>query len=309
MSDAPDVPQYQPASPTYPAMTSADYIAMNKAIMNQQIKFAPKILQTQIDAQTGLSKNAAQLMVETAPTIAAGRLAVDQQYQPQITEQMLATLSQADPEYMAIRQQLAGNISSDLAAGYELGPELTREMEQSIRSGQAARGNMMGAAPTAQEVMGVGGASINLRNQRMATAQNFLNSKSPTDFFGALGATSAWSPTAPIYPNSSVNPALGAQVFGTVAGSQANYNNASIAATSANNQAQYQQYGYEWDRYAYDQAVANGLYSPIATAGTNPWMGAATGALSGAAAGSVAGPYGAAAGAVVGGVAGGLGMM
>jgi hypothetical protein len=308
--EPPEIPQYQTASVAYQPVTPEDYSQMYADIMRQQIKFAPKILQTQIDAQTGLSRNAASLMVETAPQIAAGRLAVEQQYQPQLTAQTLSTLQQANPDWMRVYGQLGEQVSNDLALGYELGPELTREVEQSIRAGQSARGNIYGPAPTAQEVMGVGSAALNLRNQRMATAQNFVNSKAPSDFFGSLMGTSAWSPQAPIYPNSSVNNAIPAQVFGTVASSQAQYNNANLTATNMNNVASNAQYGMEWDRYAYDLAVANGLYSPVSSAGANPWMGAATGALSGAAMGAqVGGPYGAAIGAVAGGVLGGVGSM
>jgi len=306
----PEIPQYQPASVAYQPMDADDYANMYSQIMRQQIRFAPKILQTQIDAQTGLSRNAAQLMGETARTIAPDRLALEQQYQPQFTAQMLATLQQADPEYTAVHKALGSEVMKDLESGYSLGPELQREVEQSIRAGQTARGNWMGNAPTAQEAFGTGSAAVNLRNQRMSNALNFQNSKSPTDFFGSLAPTSAWSPSAPIYPESSVNSGIPANIFGNVAQSQAQYNNANLEATRANNNAMYQQYGLQWDRYGYDQAVAHGLYSPVSSAGANPWMGAASGALSGAAAGTAIMPgWGTAIGAVGGAVLGGVGSM
>ena len=56
------------------------------------------------------------------------------------------------------------SVGNELAAGYDLGAGLSREMEQSIRGAQTARGNIMGAAPTAQEAFGKGGASIDLYN-------------------------------------------------------------------------------------------------------------------------------------------------
>jgi hypothetical protein len=63
-------------------------------------------------------------------------------------------------------------------------------------------------------------------------------------------------------------------------------------------------------KHAYDQAVANGLYSSTSASGANPWLGAATCAMSGAAMGAtVGGPYGAAIGAVGGAVLGGVGSM
>jgi hypothetical protein len=309
-NDRPEVPQYQPATVAYQPMDADDYANMYSQIMRQQIRFAPKILQTQIDAQTGLSQNAARLLGDTARTIAPDRLAIEQQYQPQFTAQMLSTLQQADPEYTAVHKALGANVLADLEAGYSLGPELQREVEQSIRAGQDARGNWLGAAPTAAEAFGTGSAAVNLRNQRMATAQNFQNSKSPTDFFGSLAPTSAWSPSAPIYANSSVNSGIPASIFGNVAQSQAQYNDASMRATGLNNAAMYQQYGLEWDQYGYDQAVSNGLYSSPGGSGTNPWLGAATGAMSGAAMGAtVGGPYGAAIGAVGGAILGGVGSM
>lgn len=83
-----------------------------------------------------------------------------------------------------------------------------------------------------------------------------------------------------------------------------------LEATRQNNANAFGMYGLEWDRYAYDQAVANGLYSPVSTGGANPWMGAATGALAGAAAGTQIMPgWGTAIGAVGGAVLGGVGTM
>ena len=68
---------------------------------------------------------------------------------------------------------MAQNVESGLESGYELGDDLAREINQSIRGGQAARGNYLGPAATAQEAYGTGEAAVNLYNQRMQQGRTF----------------------------------------------------------------------------------------------------------------------------------------
>lgn len=93
----------------------------------------------------------------------------------------------ANPQFYPMYTDVANAVGSDLAAGYTLGDDLSREIEQSIRGSQTARGNWLGPAPTAEEAFGKGSAMIDLRNQRIGNAQNFLNSKQITDLWGSMG--------------------------------------------------------------------------------------------------------------------------
>ncbi len=175
--------------------------------------------------------------IEGANTIAAGDLSLQQQYSPQYISQALANLAQADPVGTALRQKIGTKVSSDLALGTQLSPEMLDQVQQATRAAQAARGNILGAAPAAAEAMQAGYAGQQMFQQRLANAlQFFSGTPSPTAQFGQLaGAAAGAAPTSlvPISAGITVNPnaaAQGAQfaqqTYGTQAGIWANqYNN------------------------------------------------------------------------------------
>ena len=184
-------------------------------------------------------------------------------------------------------------------------------MEDGIRKGQAARGNWLGPAPTAQEAFGKASAAIDLNNQRQNNARAFLASRAPSDMFASYGIAEGYQPVNVITPTGNyVDAGIPANLAATEAQSQAAYNDMLVRSYAANTDAQFGSYDRQWDRYLYGQAVSNGLYSPV-SAGGGGGSGWLTGALGGAASGAVVGTqinpgYGTAIGAVVGGVAGGV---
>ena len=225
-----------------------------------------------------------ELTSEYAPGMAQTRLDIEKEFGPQMAELYNQMLQQANPEFMSTYGALGEKVRSGLEAGYELGPELGTEVQQAIRAAQTARGNWLGGAPTAQEAFGMGSAAISLYNQRLGTAQNFLNSKQPTDMWGALQATSSYMPMSATFPQGSYpNAALSTDVFGTLSQSRSAYNATAanaygtyVGAQSANygtyvtgldnaaginNQSAFDRYSAQFDQFLYGQSVQQGLYS------------------------------------------------
>src|SRR4029077_5263769 len=280
------VPKFEKTEVPYSPFSAQDFLNLNQRAMEQEFAFARQLIDLyNLSAQ----KNAAQ------------RLALNQQYSMPLAQLRNQQLEAVDPQFMAMNRQLYGKVSeglnfqdpagqavmADLAAGHNLGPVLQREIEQSIRGAQAARGNVLGAAPTAQEAFGTGQASENLYQSRLAAAlgayqgrtanaQNFLQGRQPTDLWPALNATEAYNPSGTY-----VDQSLGVNMANVASGSMANYNqsfvtagnaynNALINATEANNQGAYQatsvnnqgiqqQYSNQWDQFLYKQALSAGL--------------------------------------------------
>jgi hypothetical protein len=100
-------------------------------------------------------------------------------------KQTVEELKAADPESWALRQRLLGEVGDDRTSPelqkllddakgeYELGSRLddstAREVEQAVRSAQAARGNVLGSAAATQEAMARGEMGNQRKQQR---AQN-----------------------------------------------------------------------------------------------------------------------------------------
>jgi hypothetical protein len=183
------------------------------------------------DTEQALAALNAQL--QGAGQVAGGNLSLQQKYDPQYIAQALANLDQADPTGTALRSQIGAKVSSDLALGTQLSPDMLDQVQQSTRAAQAARGNILGAAPAAAEAMQTGYAGQQLFQQRLANALQFFGgTPSPTAQFGQLpGAAAGPAPTnlIPITAGVTVNPnaaAQGAQFaqqsYGTQAGIWAN---------------------------------------------------------------------------------------
>ena len=216
---------------------------------------------------------------------AAAIYGLDQQYMPQYTALYNQSAQAANPQFFDVYGQLGKSVGTELAAGYDLGAGLSREMEQSIRGAQTARGNIMGAAPTAQEAFGKGGASIDLYNSRVQNAQNFLQGKQPTDLWGAIAMAKPTSMVnQPYYPSTdyiSGAQSATAQTASTATAAQSSYNSAlmqynnalnqgysaTIQATDVNNQAIMDQYTAASEYWMYDEAVKHGLYSQPSAGG------------------------------------------
>lgn len=186
-------------------------------------------------------------------------------YGPIQVQQQLDALHQFDPESAGIRTDLAKHIQDDLASGYNLPPEYARQIEQNVRGAQAARGNILGAGPISVEAGLKGKAALDLYQQHLTNAGNFL--AGPTPEQQALAIQGVQPDRSMAY----VNPGAGTQGANFALG---NYQNLL---------AQYQLSGSQ----------------------RNPWQNALGGAASGAAAGTAISPgWGTLIGGAVGGAAG-----
>lgn len=101
------------------------------------------------------------------------------EFGPIQVQQQLDALKQFDPQGFAVRDQLSGRIQSDLASGYELPEDYARELEQSTRGAQTARGNTFGTGPATAEAAVKGRAALELYQQRLNNAGNFLSGPTP----------------------------------------------------------------------------------------------------------------------------------
>ena len=301
----PGQPTFAPFTPPMPAVTGADYLKLQQQLFEQQLgQMRPQL--------SAIS----ELTTEFMPGFAQSRLDLENEFGPQYANMLMGQLNIAAPEFMPTYSALGAKVQEGLNLGYELGPGLEREVTQGIRGAQSARGNIMGAAPTAQEAMGVGSAALNMYNMRLGQAQNFLNSKQPTDLWGALGMASAAQPMSAVFPSTGYpNSALATQAFGTIGASGASYNAAAasgygsmvgaqasvygsyvqglVGAGEVNNQALFDTYNANFDQFLYNQAGAAGLFGGGTAGGGGGGMGmqlggAAIGAVGAAASAAVA---------------------
>ena len=84
--------------------------------------------------------------------------------------------NQIDPTGLAGRQQLGQDLAAQEALGTQLDPVTQRQIEQSVRTAQAARGNVYGTPQLVQEAMTTGQAGLALQQQRQAALQGFYQS-------------------------------------------------------------------------------------------------------------------------------------
>ena len=284
------------ARPEYEPMSLNDFSNwMNKAY-ELQLKYAPALTETQRHAQDVLFRNMASLQREQGPLHAATANQLLGQYNPEFRSQYGAQ--------QAGLNTLGANVGRELGYGFDLGPELGREVEQAVRGAQTARGNILGNAPTAQEAFGKGQAALNLYQQRLGNynqylgqQQNFLQGRNPMDMMSQTAGTFLG---ANYYPSQSyVDTGLGVQGMGIAAqGGSAfnatveqgystfqnalqNYNTNQINATTANNQGIYNQYDRSAESWMYDEAVRRGLYSTPSVGGGGGMGGMMGGMMSG----------------------------
>lgn len=239
------------STPSVP--TAPNYAQQYAQGIQAQLQYTPQLLQAEQDARNLYN-----------PQRVKSQQDLQSQFGGQQQANDLAILQGFDPQGTTIRKQLGDKVSAGLDAGYSLGPDLTNQLEQGIRSGQAARGNSLGNSSISAESLFKGQNAVNLYNQRLAQAGTYLST--PLAGQSLLGA----GQVTPDMSSAYVNPSAGTQ--GVNFGLQ-NYQN-QLAQYNAQNSA------------------------------GNPWASALGGAAGGAAAGSSFGPYGTAIGAVGGGILG-----
>ena len=100
---------------------------------------------------------------------------------PGVLQSYLDLYQQVDPEGYAQRAALGGQVSDYLTGaksqydlGSQLDPMMQRQIEQQVRAGQAARGNIYGTPQMVEEAMTTGQAGEALRRQRAADYANAL---------------------------------------------------------------------------------------------------------------------------------------
>lgn len=152
---------------------------------------------------------------QSAPALAQLQLSTAQQYEPQFTALARQQLQQADPTGFALSEQFKQGALDDLNQGTNLSDQQTRNIQQSTRSAQNARGNVFGAAPSAEEAFNMFSSGEALKAQRQQVAATALGMGNTSAQFGGLqGAQQGSSPFATMTPNrafSYADPAAGAQ--------------------------------------------------------------------------------------------------
>jgi hypothetical protein len=246
-------------------------------MMKKQLQYAGDYTEAQRYNTEVMYRQAAQQSIQFAPQFAAAEQGIINQYAPEF-----------GPTYSA----LGGRINEGLTAGYELGDELSREVEQSIRGAQTARGNYLGPAPTAQEAMGKGSAMIDLYNQRIGQAQDYLQGANPIQLMAQAGsATNLGQPYYGVSPvdqgdamaGASAATSGAASAFGTIAGSETGFNNALLGAFSQNSENMFNTYDRTYEQYLEELAIEQGLFSqPSVSSGGGSGM-----AIAGSAIGAV----------------------
>lgn len=131
------------------------------------------------------AKSALGILLDSNDSIARRQLALRRELGVENVRQSVEELKAADPESWALRQRLLGEVDdervgpelqrllddakSEYALGSRLDDSTAREVEQAVRSAQAARGNVLGGAAATQEAMARGEMGYQRKQQR---AQN-----------------------------------------------------------------------------------------------------------------------------------------
>lgn len=158
-----------------------------------QIPYAPNLLDTwkqgnqdQIDATPDYIQRDMELRQKYLPQ--QNELALDQYAKnlPKYAKINQRVLNQVDPQFVQGRNQLYQNVSRDLSYGTQLTPDFEDQLNSYVRGGQAARGNVLGAAPVSAEGMYKGDRALALYQQRIGNAQNFVNGASPESKYSQL---------------------------------------------------------------------------------------------------------------------------
>ncbi len=242
MSSGPSVPETRDPAKDYAAG------------IDVQLKNLPRELQAEQDARS-----------QYDPQRIQQQQLLQYIYGPTQYAEQLDALNQLDPQGQFIRNQLGQTISSDLRSGYGLPADYDRELTNQIRGAQAARGGNLGTSGATAEAAFKGKAALDLHQQHIQNAGNYLSGPTPEQQISLIQGVS------PDRTSAYTNPNAGLQGIGI---GQQNYQN-QLAAFQ------------------------------LAGGGRNPWASGLAGAGQGAAAGyGAGGGYGAAAGAILGGIGG-----
>ena len=247
--------------------------------------------------------------------------------------------NQIDPTGLAARRQLGTDLATQEALGAQLDPVTMRQIEQSVRQGQAARGNVYGTPQLVSEAMTTGQAGLALQQQRQQALQSYLSSgqdvgtvaanlyqQGLNNYLNQMGNYRAAQQAALGYLGSGATPyQAGASYLNTAeqraaaaaqGGAAYNPQGPSPYYTGAGTSS-FPQYGLDMSQLAnqwyqsmnyanlgYGQLAAQGQKGGAGSAAASIGGRAATGAISGALTGLAAGGVGAIPGAILGGLGG-----
>jgi len=159
-----------------------------------------------------IAREFAKFQREEADLNARTQLDLNKKYASEYVDTAKNQLQKLDPSGYALREELGKSLATELAAGTGLTPEEERQVTQSVRGAQVARGNIYGGAPIAQEAIARYGAGVQRQQQRMANVQSYLGLNPIVAQAGGLSAlqqgATPYSPT-PIPTGVNVNPAAG----------------------------------------------------------------------------------------------------
>jgi hypothetical protein len=159
-----------------------------------------------------VAREFAKFQREEADINAANQLALNKKYASEYAGEAKRQLQELDPTGYAVREQLGRTLTDELSAGQNLTPAEERQVTQSVRGAQVARGNIYGGAPIAQEALARYGAGVQRQQQRMANVQSYLGLNPIVAQAGGLSAlqqgATPYTPT-PIPTGANINPSAG----------------------------------------------------------------------------------------------------
>lgn len=173
---------------------------------DQQLEFMPKFAQLDLANQAnafeqslGQGEKATRRMTDLQSELLPGinRLGLDQQALG--LEAATAAGRKADPLAAALRDALLKRAQDDLAAGGDLSPEQTMRAQENIRTGQAARGNILGPSANVAEAMALTGYGDDLVAKRQQAAISALGTQPLLPNFTVQNAVN------PLLPNFSAS--------------------------------------------------------------------------------------------------------
>src|SRR5690606_8907623 len=121
--------------------------------LNAQLEHLPDVYRAEADWAPRFEGLQIAAIERTAPQIAELMAEIQEEFGPRYLDQYLANLERVDPEGQAARRKLVGMVMEDADAGGALTDDVRREVQQSVRGGQAARGNILGDASAFEESM------------------------------------------------------------------------------------------------------------------------------------------------------------
>jgi hypothetical protein len=199
-----------PAAPDYAASYSAGIqanvdslpeqrIIQNAASMGTKVTYTDSKGKQQTADFTGMGDDAAtmnqvKVQGEAADASAANALALQQKYGAGYVQEQNDLTRLSDPTRYDALQDYGKTVTSNFDLGSTLDAQTQREVEQTARGAQAARGNTLGNASAFDEAMQVGQAGLALKAQRTAAMQSYLGLAPTSAQYG--GVNSAGGPVA-----------------------------------------------------------------------------------------------------------------